>query len=88
MHLGARLAENDTLQNLNLRLNRVEDNGVCHLLQDLCINQTLRKLNVSSNDLTHRCLAYVFWTIPCSCIAFSRAVLSRSGSRKFHRTFE
>eukprot|EP00392_Amoebophrya_sp_AT5.2_P011011 g11086.t1 len=65
MHLGAHLAENTTLENLNLRLNRCEDNGaiyyrsVCHLLQDLCINKSLKKLNLSSNDLTWRCLAYL-----------------------------
>ena len=47
------------LERLNLRLNRCEDNGVCHLLQDLCINKRLEHLNISSNDLTHRCLAYL-----------------------------
>ena len=60
MHIGAHLAENKTLETLNLRLNRCEDNGVCHLLQDLCINKNLKRLNMSSNDLTHRCLAYLY----------------------------
>merc|ERR1719214_339742 len=59
MHLGAHLAENKTCQTLNLRLNRCEDNGVSHLFQDMCVNRYLKALNVSCNDLTVRCLAYL-----------------------------
>lgn len=59
MHLGAHLAENCTCVNLNLRLNRCEDNGMSHLFQDLCVNKYLKVLNISSNDLTVRCLPYM-----------------------------
>merc|ERR1719301_190165 len=48
-----------TVQKLNLRLNRCEDNGVSHLFQDMCVNKYLKTLNVSCNDLTTRCLAYM-----------------------------
>ena len=63
MHLGAHLADNLTLEHLDLRLNRCEDNGVSHLFHDLCVNKSPCAV-VSAVVGRQTFLCHVFSTVP------------------------
>ena len=52
--LGNKLAENESLLSLNLRLNYLDDIGGSALLDSLVSNTTLEYLNLSGNNLASR----------------------------------
>ena len=61
-YLGRALRRNDSLVELNLRLNRLTDEGGRMLFEGIKDNSSLAVLNVSSNSLAGWvCLAVELW---------------------------
>ncbi|GIY53846.1 protein phosphatase 1 regulatory subunit 37 [Caerostris darwini] len=64
LQLGNLLRSNSTLEILDLRMNNLQDLGICHLIDGLCqqaanCGECLKTLNLSSNNLTKNGMAHI-----------------------------